>query len=94
MKTAINDYGAAVEDVASDWALAQNGFNSFNEAIQSADKDNYVRDLVNNMQALGVQTEYAAAQGALAENGFKTMEQAAQAGGKADYRMSRVILVR
>ncbi|MFQ7292619.1 MAG: phage tail tape measure protein, partial [Monoglobales bacterium] len=83
MKTAINDYGAAVEDVASDWALAQNGFNSFNEAIQSADKDNYVRDLVNNMQALGVQTEYAAAQGALAENGFKTMEQAAQAGGKA-----------
>ena len=74
---------SAVEDVASDWALAQNGFNSFNEAIQSADKDNYVRDLVNNMQALGVQTEYAAAQGALAENGFKTMEQAAQAGGTA-----------
>ena len=83
MKAAITEYGAAVENVASDWALAQNGFNSFDEAIQSADKDNYVRDLVNNMQALGVQTEYAAAQGALAENGFKTMEQAAQAGGKA-----------
>jgi hypothetical protein len=80
MKTAIDQYGMSVDTVAQNWALAQNGFSSFSEAVQSGDLPNFVNDVVENMKALGASSQDAALQGALVANGFRELTDAAGAG--------------